>query len=123
STQVRSEFDLRSALQSAGQTSPEMLDGRKPPFDEQEAGRWFKLATEKADPEAEMILGCMYANGVGVAKDDRNAVLWLRKSAEHGNEKGQLLLGYLLLTGRGVEKNPVAAIDLFKKSAEQGDPY
>lgn len=65
---------------------------------EKELNRWFKEATEEGNPEAEMRLGCMYANGKGVEKDIGKAANWFRKAAEQGNAEGQLFLGFFLLT-------------------------
>ncbi|MSR43556.1 MAG: hypothetical protein EXS19_05920, partial [Pedosphaera sp.] len=40
--------------------------------------------TEKGDASAQYNLGVMYANGLGVPKDEVEAVKWYRKAADQG---------------------------------------
>ncbi|WP_424339039.1 tetratricopeptide repeat protein, partial [Henriciella sp.] len=46
------------------------------------ARRWFGLAAEQGDAEAQYNLGVMYQNAEGVTRDDAEAVRWLRLAAE-----------------------------------------
>ena len=41
---------------------------------DQEAVKWFRLAAEQGDADAQYNLGYMYALGEGVAKNDQEAV-------------------------------------------------
>ncbi len=49
------------------------------------AMRLFRLAANQGDPEAQISLGFMYAEGQGVPQDDAEAVRWYRKAAEQGH--------------------------------------
>ncbi|KAI9348458.1 TPR repeat protein [Zopfochytrium polystomum] len=67
------------------------------------------------------MLGLMYLNGEGVAKDDAEAARWFRKAAKRGLACGQRNLGVLCLEGRGVRRDPFEARKWLEKAAEQGD--
>ncbi len=77
------------------------------------------IATE-GHPEAQVIIGYMYANGEGVRPDDEHAVSWFRKAAEQGNADGQTNLGFMYATGRGVTMDPGQAMEWYLYAAEQG---
>ena len=54
---------------------------------------------EQGYAEAQDVLGLAYANGVGVAKDQREAVRWWRKAAAQGYTQAQRLnLGWAYAT-------------------------
>ena len=67
------------------------------------------------------MLGVMYADGRGVAKEDVEAVKWYRKAAEQDYESAQFNLGVAYETGRGVAKDEEKAVEWYRKAAEQGD--
>ena len=81
---------------------------------------WRPLA-EEGDARAQHYLGIMYANGEGVAQDDRQAAYWFQKSAGQGNSQSQYHLGILYANGAGVPEDDPQAVHWFRKSAEQGD--
>lgn len=81
----------------------------------------YKANAEKGDVEAQNSLGVCYANGRGVAKDEREAVKWYRKVAEQNLASGQFNLGLSYVAGRGVEKDHAEAVKWFRKAAEQND--
>jgi Sel1 repeat len=76
---------------------------------------------DKGDPTAEFELGTMYANGVGILKDDAEAVIWFRRAAEHGNAHAQYTLALRYDNGQGVEKDGSQALDWYQKAAAQGN--
>ena len=47
--------------------------------------RLWRLAAEQGDADSQSNLGRMYANGLGVPKDDKLAVKWYRLAADQGN--------------------------------------
>ena len=49
--------------------------------------RWYRLAAEQGDADAQYSLGFMYATGDGVPENDAEAVKWYRFSAEQGNDR------------------------------------
>jgi hypothetical protein len=57
---------------------------------------------ESGDSGAEMLLGLMYAEGKGVAKDDGQAWQWYWKAAVAGDTRAQLALVAIYREGRGV---------------------
>ena len=58
-----------------------------------EAAAWWRKAAEQDNAPAQLNLGVMYQNGVGVTQDYVQAVQWYRKSAEQGDATAQLTLG------------------------------
>ena len=53
--------------------------------DDVEAVRWYRMAAEQGDANAQFNLGVMYDNGEGVSEDDVEAVRWWRLAAEQGH--------------------------------------
>ena len=74
---------------------------------------------ENAD--AQVKLGIMYNDGLGVRQDQAEAAKWYRKAAEHGNVFGQFNLGAHYFNGEGEPQDFVEARKWFRKAAEQGD--
>jgi TPR repeat protein len=63
----------------------------------------------------------MYANGQGVAKDEKTAVLWYTKAAKQGFANAQIYLGAMYADGRGVTQDIVSAHMWFYLAARAGD--
>jgi hypothetical protein len=80
----------------------------------------FKKAAEQGDAQAQFNLGVCYANGRGVAKDEKEAAKWFQKAAEQGQTKAQLYLGVYYTKGQGVAKDEKEAVKWIQKAAEQG---
>jgi TPR repeat protein len=59
-------------------------DGNGVPLDYGQALKWWDLAAEQGDTDAQSNLGDMYANGRGVPQDYTEAAKWYRLSAEAG---------------------------------------
>ena len=53
-------------------------------------------------PDAQSILGVMYANGRGVPQDYAEAVKWYRLAADQGDAEAQHNLGVMYASGEGV---------------------
>ena len=110
------------------------LERLRLPKEDVEAVRRYRKAAAQGDAWAQYTLGWMYANGRGVAKDEREAVKWFRKSAEQMEDdyvrfnKTAILelanapynLGVSYANGRGVAKDQQEAVKWFRKAAEQG---
>jgi TonB family protein len=75
---------------------------------------------EQGDAAAQAMLGLMYAEGQGVAKDDAEAVKWYREAAEQGSADGQGHLGFMYQQGRGLAKDDAEAVKWYRKAADQG---
>lgn len=61
----------------------------------QMAVKWFLVAAEKGDRNAQLTVGNVYLEGYGVPKDKNKAVYWLRKAAEQGVTQAQIILAQL----------------------------
>jgi TPR repeat protein len=57
--------------------------------DKAEAGKWYRLAAEQGNADAQYNLGIMYDEGEGVPQDRAEAVKWLRLAAEQGHANAQ----------------------------------
>lgn len=84
------------------------------------AVRIWRPMAEGGDADAQYSLGLMYANGLGVSKDDHEAAYWFRKASDGRIAKAQNNLGLMYSTGRGVPKDDQQAAFWFREAAEQG---
>ena len=64
--------------------------------DKAEAVKWYRLAAEQGNVDAQYNLGDMYARGDGVPEDDAAAVKWLRLAAEQGHADAEFSLDIML---------------------------
>ena len=85
-----------------------------------EAAKWYRLAAEQGDANAQYHFGQLHAEGRGIAKNDAEAAKWYRKAAEQGHVDAQYQLGEMAAEGRSLAKNETEALKWFKKAAEQG---
>ncbi|MCK9115616.1 sel1 repeat family protein [Haemophilus influenzae] len=76
---------------------------------------------EQGNAEAQLMLGVMYARGIGVKQDDFEAVKWYRQAAEQGYAEAKFNLGHMYSKGRGVKQDDFEAVNWYRKAAEQGD--
>jgi hypothetical protein len=58
------------------------------PQDYAEAMRWYRLAAEQGDADAQGNLGVMYDTGTGVPQDYVAAHMWFNLSAAQGDASG-----------------------------------
>ena len=86
-----------------------------------QAIKLFRPLAEQGNAEAQAMLGLMYANGEGVAQNDREAVKWFHLAAdqEHKGAQYSLGLGYAKAKG-GITQDYQEAVRLFRLSAAQG---
>ena len=73
------------------------------------AAKLYRLLAEQGNVEAQINLGLMYEQGLGVLQDYKQAVKWQRLAAEQGDFHGQLSLGVMYKIGEGVPQNYVLA--------------
>ena len=112
-----------SSLQREQLSAEEMAERglkRQEAGDDTEAVRWYRLAAEQGNAEAQSNLGVMYGNGQGVGQDDAEAVRWYRLAAEQGHAHAQNNLGFMYRDGRGVGQDYAEAARLYRLAAEQG---
>jgi TPR repeat protein len=77
---------------------------------------------DAGDPEAEFLVGLLYANGRGVPMDFARAADWYRLAAEQGYPPAQNNLGVLYLNGDGVPHEHAEAFKWFSLAATRGLP-
>lgn len=82
------------------------------------AARLFMAVAEEGNVMAQVALGTMYADGVGVSRDEQTALRWLRPAAEKGWVGAQYSLAKVLY--RGGLDYPEAA-RWYRAAADQGD--
>ena len=58
----------------------------------EETARWFRKAAEQGNANAQLNLGDLYRNGLGVRQSFEEAACWYRKAAEQGHSQAQGLL-------------------------------
>ncbi|MCH8921990.1 MAG: sel1 repeat family protein, partial [Planctomycetes bacterium] len=88
--------------------------------DYQTALREWKAVAEEGLGVAEYWVGIMYAQGLGVDRDDAEAVKWYRLAAEQGYAEAQFGLGLMYDGGRGVPQDYAEAVKWYRLAAEQG---
>jgi TPR repeat protein len=84
-----------------------------------------KAKAEEGNVDAELSLGWIYANGLGVKRDRAEAVKWYRLAAEQGNDIAQNYLGRLLWflggTTNGDPKDRTEAVKWFREAGAKGN--
>ncbi|TAN65003.1 MAG: hypothetical protein EPN17_17990 [Methylobacter sp.] len=76
---------------------------------------------EQGNADAQFHVGLLYANGLGVTKDDKQAADWFGRAAKQGHREAQTKLGFMYATGKGVTQNYNTAVYWCYQAAEQGD--
>ncbi|MDX2289899.1 MAG: tetratricopeptide repeat protein [Hyphomicrobiaceae bacterium] len=79
-------------------------------------------AANAGDPPAHTLVGRIYAEGLGVKKDEALAAKWYTRGAELGDVNAMFAIGLLLAEGRGVDKNAESAAAMFEQAALTGHP-
>ena len=80
-------------------------------------------ATKRAqqnDPAAMTLLGELYAQGLGVGRDDSKAAQWYKLAAAHGDRDAMFALAMFNLEGRAGARNPDEAARLLAAAAKLG---
>lgn len=80
----------------------------------------IRQLAEQGDVEAQFVLGVMYENGKGVARNYAEALKWYRRAAEQGDAWAQGKMGLMYARGRGVPQNLVTAYMWSNLAAAQG---
>ena len=64
-------------------------EGKGVPQDYEEAVKWYRLAADRGNADAQCNLGQMYYEGEGVPQDYNEAVNWFQLAADQGNGDAQ----------------------------------
>ena len=89
-------------------------------LDSATAWRLLQPLAERGDAGAQVLVGNMYARGLGVTYDRTEAVRWWRKAAGQGDASAQEELATAYFWGNGVQQDHSEAAKWFRKAAEQG---
>jgi TPR repeat protein len=76
---------------------------------------------ERGNVEAQAIVGRIFLDGKGVAKDRARAAKYLTAAARAGNPQAQSDLGEMYREGLGLPKDDAKALHWYRLAAEQGD--
>ncbi len=104
---------------ASGQTYREALDAYEK-GDYKTAVDKLKPLAEQGDKNAQFILGGMYNEGLGVAKDYKEGFKWLQLAANQGDANAQYFLGWSYGKGKGVAQDYYEALKWHRLAAEQG---
>ena len=53
----------------------------------EESVKWFRLAAEQGDADAQYNMGCAYSNGEGVKLNKATANAWYQKACANGSQQ------------------------------------
>ena len=79
---------------------------------------WRPLA-EQGDPDAQVNIGVLHANGEGVAQSYTEAMAWYRKAADQGDVYALNNLGLMYMRGQGVQASDRMAVSLYTQAADK----
>ena len=91
--------------------------------DDAKAARWLRRAADHGHEWAQIQLGVMYQEGLGVEQDEVEAVRLYRRAADQGNIIAQTNLAAMYMDGRGVAEDDVRAARLYHSAADQGNAF
>ena len=80
-------------------------NGKGVPQDYKTSVKWYSLAAEQGNADAQSSLGLMYRKGDGVPQDYKTALKWYRLAAEQGYARAQSNLGVMYAEGKGVPQD------------------
>ncbi len=85
--------------------------------DHKEAVRWYRLAADQGDANAQSNLGIRYANDL----NHKEAFKWFRLAADQGIARAQFKLGWMYYVGDGVPQDYKEALKWYRPAADQGN--
>jgi TPR repeat protein len=88
----------------------------------EDKARRLRIAAEAGDATAQLGIAYLYANGLGVPKNESEAASWCRKAAEQNSEMAQTYLGEMYDSGSGVSLDPIEAVRWYRRAADKGFP-
>lgn len=115
SSSMRSRFGQTSVARTYEQGLAAYKSGRYT-----EALITLKPYAKSGDRLAQLTLGNMYNNGLGINKDVVVAVKWYHKAAIQGDPDAQFNLGVMYLRGKVVTAAEVEGLQWLQKAAKQG---
>lgn len=90
--------------------------------DDQEAHRYYKMAADKGNVQANLMVAIDLLNGIGTSKDKKAGTKYLQIAADGGAAFGQYLLASMYKIGEiGLFGREQKAMKYFEMAAKQGD--
>jgi len=86
----------------------------------QEAVKWYRRAAGQGNASAQVNLGAMCAEGLGMAQDFQEALRWYHEAAQLGEPVACFNLGVMYIEGQGVARNLQEALKWYRQAAAQG---
>jgi TPR repeat protein len=74
-------------------------------------------AAERGEPQAHTLVGRIYAEGLGIGKNEPLAAQWFARGAQLGDPEAMFAYGVMLAEGRGVDKDRRQAARDFEAAA------
>jgi TPR repeat protein/thiamine monophosphate synthase len=74
-------------------------------------------AAERGEPQAHTLVGRIYSEGLGIAKNEPLAAQWFARGAQLGDPEAMFAYGVMLAEGRGVDKDRSEAARHFEAAA------
>ncbi|MCC2663800.1 MAG: peptidase caspase catalytic subunit p20 [Geminicoccaceae bacterium] len=84
---------------------------------------WHRRAAATGYSAAQVSIGKMYYDGLGVPVDDALALRWYRMAAEQDDSWAYVSLGIMAREGRGVPQDHAEALRWFMRAAEAGNDW
>ena len=75
---------------------------------------------EQGNSTAQTVIGVIYADGLGVVRDNVAAASWMRRAAEQEQVLAQLNLGEMYERGQGVDQDLTEAARWYERAAHLG---
>jgi hypothetical protein len=82
---------------------------------------WFSIASDRGNAAAQVNIGFLYENGLGVARDYSRAMRWYRMAAEKGSAAAQNNIGHMVASGEGVSKDCAISKQWLERAAAAGN--
>ena len=86
------------------------------------AFRWIKRSAQEYHyPYAQLVLGILYKNGVGVEQSYEKALEWINKAAEQGISRAEFEKAVMYVNGQGVPPSEEKALQYIKEASSKGE--
>ncbi|MHB1204993.1 MAG: tetratricopeptide repeat protein [Rhodospirillaceae bacterium] len=79
---------------------------------------WQPLA-DQGNPDAQVNIGVLHANGEGVAQSYAEALKWYRRAADQGDVYALNNLGLMYMRGQGAQVSDRLAVTLYRQAADK----
>ena len=118
---LRADVSAAQPPQEGQANASQLLDGfvRYTLHDYAAARALLEPLAHHGHPDAQQLVGSMYARGEGVAQDGARAAQWFARAAEQGKADAQFALGIMYRDGAGVPQDRALAFTWLRRAAEK----